>query len=399
MLFALVGAALAAVPAPPVSWAWPSEPAHFHLETLLLTPRGKFYFAKENLDADIGEVRVRADTTCTAKPEGKNAFVTCTFAWIDITGRARAAFEQEEVDAILQEWATDLAGARVSFVHTATGQMREIDLEGLPERRWAREGAIQADQRILMRRVFALFDLPLPTKGEDWVRGWISKQAGEIWQLQTGTGTSGAAEAAFKQQEGPFGTVDVFMSGRATLAPGAAVDSSGAAFVDVRAESHAWFDPGPGLLVFRDLFFEGRRTASSVQVGADVDVLHIAAIQRLTAPGTKDVLPLSVAARRAPRVSVAPPPPAATLVPFESLGMAPLFVTKFPEAVQTWALPTTTVKARVEVNANGSVASVKAFDGYEALTRPTEDALSNVNFAPRDSAYTVDVAVEWRAGE
>jgi hypothetical protein len=79
--------------------------------------------------------------------------------------------------------------------------------------------------------------------------------------------------------------------------------------------------------------------------------------------------------------------------------MAPLYVTKFPEAVQTWALPTTTVKARVEVNANGSVASVKAFDGYEALTRPTEDALSNVNFAPRDAAYTVDVAVEWRAEE
>jgi hypothetical protein len=391
-------AAAASAPPPPVQWAWPSGPAYFHVETGIFTPLGYRYYAAENADVIAGQVQVKADIACTAKPEGKNRYVSCTFAWLEVTGQAQRDYEHAEMAGIMAEWSRDIGAATVSFVHTPDGRMRDFDIVGLPPRETSRIGNMQEQQRILMQRTLCLFDLQLPTDGADWVRGWTNKQLGQVLQLQTQTGTTGSADVKHRRDTDTFGLVTIASEGRATLSTGGAVDSEGARLVDVQLRGLTHFDPADGLLAWRDVTLDGRYTASSHMTGSDVSFFQAGAIQRIAEPGARGSAPISVGAMRAPKVSVAAPAPAdgAALVPFAELGMQPLFVKGMPDAAKPYDLPLTKVGARVNVGADGRATGVTVTSGYEALVKSTIDALTGATFPARGGPYATDVEVEWR---
>lgn len=397
----LAQAAPAAEAPPPAAWSWPTgTPVLYHVETQILTPRTVKYYAANNLDAKAIAVQGGADTSCTAAPEGKNWLVTCDLTWIRIAARAAEPKEQEEIDRIFAEWSTELTGADVSFVHTRDGKLREFDLHR-PEQHTRLEGYVIESQRMVLQRMFAGFDLPLPEKDEDWKRGWTQKGGPAVMQLQVVSGTVGASVIEHTRQPDKWGLVSIASNGRGSLSPGGAVDSSGTMIIDVRVSGESLFDAEKGVLAYRDFTLDGRRTAASQQTGSNVEFFQASALQRVDAFTGDGTPPISIAASRAPKLDAAPPalPEGVALVPFAELGMQPLFVAGMPEAAKPLDLPLTKVTARVVVGADGKATEVKATKGYEALAAPTEDALRGAAFPARGAAYAVDVDVEWRPAE
>ena len=398
MLITLVLAAHAAS-APPV-WKWPAgEVQRFHIETEIGTPRGMRYLAANNLDARAGAVKLTLDTACTGRAEGKTQIVKCEFAYFDMAGKTWVADEAGKLDAILDEWAADIRASTIEMEIAPDGRVKTFDLKAAKEQSNRREGFVMEQQRVLLQRAFAAFDLPLTTDAKDWIRGWDQKTSSALMQLQTIGGTAGAFEIKHKHTGERDGLTVIESTGRATLSAGAAVDAStGGRLVDVRVAGESLFDSARGMLMWRDYTIDGRLTVSAQEAGRGQELFQMGAIQWVDTFPAPGEAPLSVAASRAPRLDgKAPPiPDGVALVPFADLGMQPLYVQGFPDAAKPLGLPPVKVKARVVVSADGLPTSIAAYEGFEALGAATQAALEGARFPAKGSPYAVDLDVEWR---
>ena len=396
LLAALMAPAHAADVPPPFGWQHPAA-SSWHLEATLFSPRGTRYYALNNLDARAGAVGARADVTCAAAPRKKDTAVTCTFDWIELAGKATVENDQAVLDRVLDEWEGDFKGVTVEFTLTPDGRMKGFDVDAR-ERQNKREAYIIEAQRALAQRLFCLFDLSVPADGNAWKKGWKVAGNNEVMKLQTITGTSGASEVRRSQGKETWGLLSVTDEGRGTLSPGGAVDSAGTRLIDVRLAGMSLLDPVAGSLVWREVTLDGRLTTSSQSTGTDVEFFQASSIQRIERPGAPGEVPLSVPAQRAPRRAGAAPAVAAdvALVPFADLKIDPFFVKGMPDEAKSLDLPKTVVKARVEVGAEGRARNVRAYEGFEALAGPTENALLAAAFPVRAAPYAVDVDVEWR---
>lgn len=394
-LVLLLAPAWAAVP---VAWNWPTAaPTKYHLETTIYTPRGVRYDSKVNLDAHAVRTDVVADAECGAQAEGKGWVVSCSFAWVKIGGEGATADDQTEIPAIFAEWSEGLKAARVEWFTTADGKMKSFDLKTTAGSD-ARTNYIVEQQRALLARVFAPFDLPIPTSDDDWKRGWTQK-SGVFLQLYTVSGTAGAAELKHQPQGAERGLWSIQSAGHAILTPSAALDQDGAALIDVRIAGTTYFDSERGIIEYRDAVFDGRRTASSVEVGTDADFYQVSAIQRVDAFPPPGQSPPSVLAERAPKVDTPPPEPPAgvSLVPFAELGMQPLYIPSIPPEARALNLKTAKVGARVFVSPEGIPTSATVTSGLTVLAETARLALLGARFPTRPAPYAVDVEVEFRS--
>jgi hypothetical protein len=398
MLLSLVLSAAAAPPVP--AWSWPAgEVQRFHIETEILTPKGMRYYAANNLDARAGAVKVRADAGCTNKPEGKTNWVVCELAYIEVSGQEWAPGEQEKLDKILKEWSADLSKAKVELEIAKDGRVRTFDLLGGKERSNSREGFIIENQRVLLQRTFAAFDLPLTADEKDWVRGWPQKSSSALLQLQTIGGTAGAFDMKHTYKEDRYGLQVIETVAKATLSTGAAVDAeSGSRLVEVRLAGESWFDAARGMLMWRDFTIDGRLSVSAQGAGSGAEYYQVGALQWVQDYPAPGEIPLSVQATRAPRLDGSPPPlpEGVALVSFGDLGMQALYIAGHPDVAKPLRLPAVKVRARVFVGADGTPSKIKAFEGFAVLGLPTEEALAGARFPVRGGAYAVDVEVEWR---
>lgn len=385
-------------------WNWPvDKPVFYHLETALVTPRGTLYRARQNLETRAQELDIVADTSCQAAPEGKNLLkVTCTFAWLTFSGRDTNPAEQEQLDRILAEWSTDVAKASVQMIMDRNGKVKEFDLVGLKGANQRESGIIQA-QRVTLQRAFSLLDLPFPTDPNDWIRGWEVKNVPPLLQLPVTSGTAGACSVKHtaKGEKDYPGYYTILTSGKATLSPGSAVDSSavGTLMYDVRFAGSAEFDLAAGVLAYRDINIYAYRTTASSDSGNDAEYAQLSAVQKVDAFLPNGQAPLSIAAQHAVQLAGTPPPPpeGVPVVAFAELGMQPLFVPSMPAAGKELQLPTTTMGAQVVVGPTGKPTAVEVYKGYSALSTPTHDALMGAQFPVRAAApYVVLVDVEFR---
>lgn len=391
----LLAPAWAAVP---VAWKWPTAaPTKYHLETTIYTPRGVRYDSKENLDARAVRTDVVADAECSAKAEGKGWTVTCSFAWLKVGGEGATADDKTEIPTILAEWSDGLAGAKVEWFTTADGKMKSFDLKTAAGYD-ARTNYIVEQQRALLSRVFSPFDFPITTSDDDWKRGWTQK-GGIFLQLYTVSGTAGAAELKHTPQGAESGLWAIQSAGNAILTPSAALDQEGAALIDVRIAGTTYFDSQRGIIEYRDAVFDGRRTASSVDVGTDADFFQVSAVQRVDAFPPPGQSPPSVLAQRAPTVDTPPPEPPAgvSLVPFGELGMQPLYIPSIPAEARALQLKTAKVGARVFVGADGVPTEATVTSGLTVLAETARLALLGARFPARPAPYAVDVEVEFRS--
>ncbi|MDO9280735.1 MAG: hypothetical protein Q7U06_02435 [Pseudomonadota bacterium] len=396
LLSLLVSAQAASLPV----WKWPAgEVQRFHLETEIVTPPGQRYYAANNLDARAGAVKLRADASCVAQPEGKAQIVKCTFAYLDLKGQAWAPDEAVKLEKILTEWTADLGRTSVEMELAPDGRLRAFDTLAGKDRSNKREGYIIEQQRMLLQRAFCAFDLPLTTDEKDWVRGWPQKGGSALMQLLTISGTAGASDIKHSHIGERDGLTVIQTTAKATLSAGSAIDAdAGSRLVDVRLAGETLFDIASGMLIWRDFTMDGRLMVSAQQAGNGAEYFQVGAIQWVAEFPPPGDIPLSVAAMRAPRLpGVAPAPMAGlALVPFAELGMDPLFVQGFPAAVESLDLPVTKVTARVLVNADGVPSSVTPYSGFAALGPATEQALLGARFPARPAPYAIDLDVEWR---
>lgn len=400
LLSALFALATAEAAAP--AWAWqPGRAELYHLETLLLNPRGVTYWALNNLDARASRVHVQADTTCTPVAVGKNLWeVSCTFAHLKLDGTAYTEPEEGELDTILAEWSTRIKPITVVMTMSRDGRVRDFDVEGLA-RTDTRSALINDQIRTLLSRSFSLFDLELPPEGDDWKRGWEVKAVTPVLQLQTASGTLGSALVKYTSKGELEGLHEIVYGGKATVSPGAAIDAgTGSLTFDTRIAGSVLWDMSVNLPAYRDVTVEGYRTASSDETGGGAEYAMVAALQRVDAFNPDGTPPLPIAAQRAPLIDRAPPdaPAGVPVVAFSELGMQPLYVPSFPPEARGLGLTKATVSARLLVAANGMVETATVYKGYAVLVAPGEQALRAARFPVRgDAAYVVDVEVEFRA--
>lgn len=314
------------------TWKWePGKPARFHVESTVFEPRGRYVFSSINLDARVYQVALVLDLECTPAPLGKSVELTCALAYAKISATGSSA-SQATVDAIMAEWSERLRPATIVLVIGPTGALRDLDIQGV-EKKNDKDGAIVDANHMFVKRAVALFDFPLSTDDKDWIRGWQQKGEVHAFDLPTATGTLGSVEYKHTPVGERYGYTVIESGGRGTITYGGAVDAStGSLFIDTRIGGEALIDPALGRLVYRGLSMDGRLTAASAGVGNDALIGVQQALQRVDAFLPDGAAPPSIGSLHAAKRALSPPPPGegVDLLPFDSLGMKPLFIQGCP---------------------------------------------------------------------
>lgn len=248
-------------------WSWTfTEPRLYHAETLITTPRGFRYLAAENLDARAAKLAMRADLQCTGAAQESGGLVDCSFHDLRIDGMAWKQEEQVALDKILDEWEVQLKAATVEMVFTTDGHLSKFDLKGR-EGTNQRESEIIEYQRLLLYRLFCLFELPIPEEEKDWTKGWKQKGSPAIFQLMTTKGTAGSSRISHSVSGQDGDDFVIKSEGRAMVSPGSYVEVSSDFIIDVTYGGDASVDPA-GVLVFRNMVLDGRLSGVASGVGS-----------------------------------------------------------------------------------------------------------------------------------
>lgn len=395
LLAFLTSVASAAVP----TYKWvPGETVRYYLETEFFWASGIKAAARLNTDTRIRDLVMKADVECKAAARGKATELVCTLAWLDLAGLP-VSDRQERVDEVMADWEEFTRKVEIVVLVGPDGKVREFDVNKLPNGN-IREGQLGEQMRAFLRSAFAPLDLVLTTDDKDWVRGWERKDLGLMLQLPVADGTAGAGTFKAKHVEDRLGLALISTEGRATVAPSAAVEASAnGGLIDLRVGGQAWFDPATGQLLYSGFTTDGRRTASASTGLGEQYLAQNSGLQRVAAFEPDHKAPISPVAQRAPKVDKpAPEPPAGVaVVPFGELGMKPLFIVGFPQIAGPYELPTSTVRARVVVDAEGVPTAYTAYQGYEVLLDHVERGLKDARFPKRGGPYAVDLDVEVRA--
>lgn len=388
-------------------WTWkPGENTRWHYETDLYTPRGFAVAAVNNKDGQVRQIHIVIDADCTtAPPDGRSAVIDCRFAYVGMTGvpSAEKPTEKDAADIrdIFTEWSAALSAGSVEILQGPDGRLKAFDLRGMKRENSRAAGIIEL-QRTLLQRAMCLWDLPLATKLDDFTRGWSVSSTSTVMMLPSTTGTAGAYTLQYTTAPVTDGLLPITTSGRGMLEYGSAADAtSGSRIVATTLNSQAVFELATGKLAWRGISLDGRLTTSGGDTGSDVEFYQVSAVQKVDSFLPNGGAPLSLMASRAPKRDAAEPELTAglKLVPFESLGMQALYIPAMPLAGQQLGLPTTSLRARVEVAADGTVTAAKVYKGYEALVDACEAGLRGARFTATGTAYAVDVDVEFRKQE
>ena len=407
MILGLVLTARAAAPIP--AWAWPTEEVKFHLETRLTTPQGTRYYATANQDAVAAQVHVSVDVACRATADGRDVWsIRCVPVHLHMDGVSAEGEPAEDLSLVLDDWERQLRSATFTLRQGRDGRVRQFDMEGLPRKDLRGARVIEA-QRVLMLRAFSPFDLRLSDDPDAWVRGWEEYALSPAWQLPTQYGTAGTAILRFTPSHVDAELPSLRYAGRASAVVAVTLDdlTGAVAAADRRyggALSTAWlsgsalFNPAAGVIEWRDLQMEVSQNAA--RAGSGGWLLQISALQRVDAFNANGSAPLSVAALRAPMLPGTPPADLldGPLLAFAELGMNALYLPRVPKEAEPLGLDHALLRARVWVDGQGRVTRAVAFEGFEILAWPVEQALRGASFTARpEGPYVVDVEVDVRS--
>jgi hypothetical protein len=271
---------------------------------------------------------VALDMTCDGAPTKKQVVVKCHLDKTTIAGNASVKNEQEQLNKILREWSEHLTGIDVMLTVGTDGGVNLFDLEG-PERSNSREGEVIEQQRQLLRRVFAPFDISVPKDGAfepkvAWKHKGAPLQMGLLTMTQTGA--AGAASMTHTVERVDGDDAYIVTDGHSVMSTPENVLQK----VDLIAHGQARYDLAAGLIEYTDLDSNGELTAGSIEnqlpvvyrqiswIGriepdgayAALDPKKQAAPERAAAPGASEMPAPSPSTPEA-RPSQPPPPPPA----------------------------------------------------------------------------------------
>jgi hypothetical protein len=278
-------AALGRADAIELSSKWSTAKAvRYHAESRIETPQSFPWKAYTNLEALARVTDVALDMTCDGAPFKKQIVVKCHLDKATVAGTATKKQEQDQLDKILREWSEQLTGADVMLTVDTDGAVKLFDLEGL-ERNTSREGEVIEQQRQLMRRVFAPFDISMPKEGATepkvaWKHKGAPLQMGLL--TLTSTGVGGAASMTHTVDRVDGNDAYIVTDGHSVMGtPENALQK-----VDLIAHGEARYDLAAGLIAYSDLDSNGELTAGSIDNQLPQVYRQISWIGRIEADGT-----------------------------------------------------------------------------------------------------------------
>ena len=297
ILFAIIGRADAIELASKWSTA---KGVRYHAESHIETPDSFPWTAYNNLEAHATATDVALDMTCDGAPTKKQVVVKCHLDKATVTGTATMRQEQDQLDRILREWSEHLTGADVMLTVGTDGGVSLFDLEGL-ERSNAREGEVIEQQRQLLRRVFAPFDIAVPKEGMTepkvaWKHKGAPLQMGLL--AHTGTAVSGAASMTHTVDRVDGNDAYIVTDGRSVMG----TSENNLQKIDLIAHGQARYSLAAGLIAYSDLDINGELTASSINSQKPFVYRQISWVGRIEPDGSYAAL--------GPRAPQDPPPPA-----------------------------------------------------------------------------------------
>jgi hypothetical protein len=239
-----------------------AKAVRYHAESRIETPKGYPWMAYTNLEAYADVTDVALDMTCDGAPAKKQVLVKCHLDKATIAGTASIHKEQEQLTKILREWSEHLTGANVMLTVGTDGGVTLFDLEGL-ERRNAREGQVIEQQRQLLRRVFAPFDIAVPKTGAAepkvaWKHKGAPLQMGLL--TMTATGVGGAASMTHTLERIDGDDAYIVTSGHSVMG----TPENNLQKVDLIVHGQARYDLAEGSIEYSDLDLNGELTAGSI---------------------------------------------------------------------------------------------------------------------------------------
>ena len=234
----------------------------YHAESRVETPESYPWMAYTNLEAHATVTDVALDMTCDGAPFKKQVVVKCHLDKATVAGTASGKQDQEQLSRILREWSEHLTGADVMLTVGTDGAVSLFDLEG-PERTNAREGEVIEQQRQLLRRVFAPFDIAAPKEGMAepkvaWKHKGAPLQMGLL--TQTATGVGGASSMTHTVDRVDGNDAYIVTEGHSVMG----TPENAFQKVDLIAHGQARYDLAAGLITYSDLDVNGELTASSI---------------------------------------------------------------------------------------------------------------------------------------
>lgn len=294
----------------------------YHAESRIETPKGFSWKAYTNFEALSTVTDVALDMTCDGAPAKKQVVVKCHLDKATIAGNASIKKEQDQLDKILREWSEHLTGVDVMLTVGTDGGVNLFDLEG-PERSNPREGEVIEQQRQLLRRVFAPFDISVPKGGViepnvAWKHKGAPLQMGLL--TMTLTGVAGAASMTHTVDRVDGSDAYIVTDGHSVMG----TPENNLQKVDLIAHGQARYDLSDGLIQYSDLDSNGELTAGSIDNQLPVVYRQISWIGRIGPDGAYAALdpkkqaaaPQAPAAPMTPEMS-APPSPAPVERPSE----------------------------------------------------------------------------------
>ena len=239
-----------------------AKAVRYHAESRIETPKSIPWTAYTNLEAYATVTDVAIDMTCDGAPFKKQVVVKCHLDKATIAGTSSVKQEQDQLDKILREWSEQLTGADVMLTVGTDGGVSLFDLEGV-ERNNPRQGEVIEQQRQLLRRVFAPFDIAAPKEGVvDAKVAWKHKgaplQMGLLTLTQTAVG--GAASMTHTVDRVDGNDAYIVTAGRSVMG----TPENNLQKVDLIAHGQARYDLAEGLIEYSDLDVNGELTAGSI---------------------------------------------------------------------------------------------------------------------------------------
>ena len=296
-----------------------AKAVRYHAESRVETPKSIPWNAYTNLEAYATVTDVALDMTCDGAPTKKQVVVKCHLDKATVAGTASKKQEQEQLDKILREWSEHLTGADVMLTVGTDGAVSLFDLEGL-ERSNAREGEVIEQQRQLLRRVFAPFDIAVPKTGAtepkvEWKHKGAPLQMGLL--TMTSMAVGGATSMTHTVERVDGNDAYIVTSGHSVMG----TPENNLQKVDLIAHGQARYDLAAGLIAYSDLDLNGELTAGSIDSQQPVVYRQISWIGRIEPDGAYAALdPKKHTAPEMPAPPVvpempAPPPPGGTSIP------------------------------------------------------------------------------------
>ena len=287
-----------------------AKAVRYHAESRIETPKSYPWTAYTNLEAYADVTDVALDMTCDGAPTKKQVVVKCHLDKATIAGTASRKQEQEQLDKILREWSEHLTGADVMLTVGTDGGVSLFDLEGL-ERSNAREGEVIEQQRQLLRRVFAPFDIAVPKTGAAepkvaWKHKGAPLQMGLLTSTETGVG--GAASMTHTVDRVDGNDAYIVTDGHSVMG----TPENNLQKVDLVAHGQARYNLSEGLIEYSDLDSNGELTAGSIESQLPFVYRQISWIGRIGPDGAYAALDpkkQAAPAMAAPPVAPEMPPP------------------------------------------------------------------------------------------